>query len=104
MADLVESSKGSLESKDPKRKTKCRFPIARIKKIMQFDEEIGKVSSSAPIVISHAIELFLIDLLHLLEEEAKQKNSKKIILAHLESCIAANQQLEFLSSLLPSKK
>ncbi|OAG29676.1 hypothetical protein NEDG_00809 [Nematocida displodere] len=87
-----------------KRKTKCRFPIARIKKIMQFDEEVGKVSISAPIVISHAIELFLIDLLKDLETDAKSKSSKKVVLSHLEHCIQTNPKLSFLSSLFPTKK
>ncbi|KAI5189608.1 Dr1-associated corepressor [Nematocida minor] len=87
-----------------RRKAKCRFPIARIKKIMQIDEEIGKVSTSAPIVISHAIELFLISLLKEMEADAKQKSSKKILLVHLESCIMNNPKLEFMKALLPSKK
>ncbi|KAI5172005.1 Dr1-associated corepressor [Nematocida sp. LUAm3] len=87
-----------------RRKNTCRFPIARIKKIMQFDEEIGKVSSSAPIVISQVIEMFLISLIKSLEEEAKKKSAKKIILSHLSTCIDENSQLEFLRSLFPQKK
>lgn len=87
-----------------RRKAKCRFPIARIKKIMQIDEEIGKVSTSAPIVISHAIELFLISILKEMEEDAKQKTSKKILLTHLETCIKNNPKLEFMRPLIPSSK
>lgn len=40
-------------------KYKTRFPTSRIKKIMQADEEIGKVALSAPIIVSRAVELFL---------------------------------------------
>lgn len=87
-----------------KRKTKCRFPIARIKKIMQFDEEIGKVSSSAPIVISHAIELFLAKVLRELEADARAKSSKKISLVHLEACIQNNPKLHFLNAVMPARK
>ncbi|OAG33605.1 hypothetical protein NEIG_01478 [Nematocida sp. ERTm5] len=86
-----------------KKKAKCRFPIARIKKIMQIDEEIGKVSTFAPIVISHAIELFLINLLKQMEEEAKQKAVKKIVLSHLEACIENDPKLEFMKALLTKK-
>lgn len=71
---------------------------------MQIDEEIGKVSTSAPIVISHAIELFLIDVLKAMEEDAKQKASKKILLSHLEACIEKNPKLDFIKVLLASKK
>lgn len=95
----VDDSKGA-----DKRKNKCRFPIARIKKIMQFDEEIGKVSSSAPIVISHAIELFLVDILKGLVEEAKTKGAKKIVLSHLEAHVSSSQRLEFLKGIFPEKK
>lgn len=84
----------------PKKRAKCRFPIARIKKIMQSDEDIGKVSSSAPIVISQAIELFLTDLLELLVKEAAKKNSKKIVLSHVETCFADNSRLDFLKELI----
>ncbi|KAI5181526.1 Dr1-associated corepressor [Nematocida sp. AWRm80] len=88
---------------DLKKKCKCRFPVARIKKIMQINEEIGKISVSAPIVISHAIELFLIDLLKQLETQAKNKSSKKIVLSHLELCINENPKLDFLKGILPKK-
>jgi hypothetical protein len=40
-------------------KYKTRFPTSRIKKIMQADEEIGKIAQSTPIVVSRAVELFL---------------------------------------------
>lgn len=89
---------------DTRRRTKCRFPIARIKKIMQFDDDIGKVSYSAPIVISHAIEMFLIDLLKDLEEVAKSRSSKKILLQHFEQCAENKKKLQFLKEVLPSKK
>lgn len=46
------------ETKKPK---KIKFPAARIKKIMQKDERIGKISNFAPIVLGKATELFLID-------------------------------------------
>ncbi|EHY66809.1 Dr1-associated corepressor [Nematocida ausubeli] len=88
---------------EARKKAKCRFPIARIKKIMQIDDEIGKVSTFAPIVISHAIELFLISLLKAMEEEANGKCAKKIILAHLEACVEKDPKLEFIKGLLQRK-
>jgi Dr1-associated corepressor len=83
-----------------KKKVKCRFPIARIKKIMQFDEEIGKVSTSAPIVISHALELFLTEILEILVKEATKRNAKKIVLADVNACFTENSRFDFLKGLL----
>jgi hypothetical protein len=34
-----------------KKRTHARFPPARIKKIMQTNEEVGKVSSSVPVMV-----------------------------------------------------
>lgn len=34
-----------------KRSNVCKFPVARIKKIMQADEEVGKVAQATPVVV-----------------------------------------------------
>lgn len=44
-------------------KRRFKFPIARIKRIMQRDDDIGKISSFAPVVLGKAVELFLIELM-----------------------------------------
>ena len=46
-----------------KRKNSQTFPYARIKKIIQKNEEIGKVSSTIPFLISKSLEMFLTDLI-----------------------------------------
>ncbi|KAI9435163.1 hypothetical protein H4582DRAFT_2080079 [Lactarius indigo] len=60
-----------------------KFPVARIKKIMQKDEEVGKVAQATPIVISKALELFL----QLVVDEASRvtasRGSKKVEAYHL---------------------
>lgn len=91
---------GLAAKSESKKRTKCRFPIARIKKIMQFDDEIGKVSSSAPIVISHAIEMFLVDLLLLLQKRAEERSSKKIVPSDLEVCFREDSKFDFLKHLV----
>ena len=40
-----------------------RFPSARIKKIMQLDEECGQVAKLTPVAVSAALECYLRDLL-----------------------------------------
>ncbi|KAI7230254.1 hypothetical protein KC330_g7059 [Hortaea werneckii] len=39
------------------------FPVARIKRIMQADEDVGKVAQVTPHVVSRALELFMIKLI-----------------------------------------
>lgn len=34
-----------------KRSNVCKFPVARIKKIMQADEDVGKVAQATPVVV-----------------------------------------------------
>ncbi|RSM00515.1 hypothetical protein CEP52_009065 [Fusarium oligoseptatum] len=41
---------------------KTKFPTARIKRIMQADEEVGKVAQQTPIAVGKALELFMIQL------------------------------------------
>ncbi|KAF4510330.1 hypothetical protein G6O67_002223 [Ophiocordyceps sinensis] len=38
---------------------KTKFPTARIKRIMQADEEVGKVAQQTPIAVGKALELFM---------------------------------------------
>lgn len=59
--------------KNDMKKRKTRFPMARIKRIMQSDEDIGKVSTSAPVVLSKAIELFMKELVTSCTKEGKGK-------------------------------
>ncbi|KAJ6649387.1 Dr1-associated corepressor [Pseudolycoriella hygida] len=42
-----------------KRKYNQRFPAGRIKKIMQSDEEVGKVAQAVPIIIYILFECFV---------------------------------------------
>jgi len=55
-----------------------KFPVARIKRIMQADEEIGKVSQVTPIAVSKALELFMINLVEGAAEKARARGGKKV--------------------------
>ena len=59
-------------------KKKTRFPLSRIKKISQEDENIGKTSSTVPVALSKACELFIEEIINSLKEK-KKINSKDII-------------------------
>lgn len=77
-----------------------KFPVARIKKIMQKDEEVGKVAQATPVVISKALELFL----QLVVDEASRvtasRGSKKVEAYHLKHAIETTEMLDFLKELV----
>ncbi|XP_069015236.1 dr1-associated corepressor isoform X4 [Embiotoca jacksoni] len=56
---------------------------ARIKKIMQTDEEIGKVAAAVPVIISRALELFLESLLTKACQVTQSRNAKTMTTSHL---------------------
>ncbi|KAI8918132.1 hypothetical protein BC831DRAFT_483051 [Entophlyctis helioformis] len=66
-----------------KAKVNTRFPAARIKKIMRLDEDVGKVAQVTPHMISKAVELFLKNMVEVAAEEARQRNVKKLTVAHM---------------------
>ncbi|CAG4960598.1 unnamed protein product [Parnassius apollo] len=49
-----------------KRKYNARFPAGRIKKIMQTDEEVGKVAQAVPIIIYILFKLEFKELIQFL--------------------------------------
>lgn len=68
---------------DLQRKKKTRFPLLRIKKLIQLNKDVGKTTSTVPVVLSKSIELFLADLLRELSNTAKSHKTTKIALSHL---------------------
>nr|XP_023683166.1 dr1-associated corepressor-like isoform X1 [Paramormyrops kingsleyae] len=83
-----------------KKKYNSRFPPARIKKIMQTDEEIGKVAAAVPVIISRALELFLESLLTKACQVTQSRNAKTMTMSHLKQCIELEQQFDFLKDLV----
>ncbi|XP_032991660.1 dr1-associated corepressor [Lacerta agilis] len=95
---------GEREKEMPSKKKKynARFPPARIKKIMQTDEEIGKVAAAVPVIISRALELFLESLLKKACHVTQSRNAKTMTTSHLKQCIELEQQFDFLKDLVAS--
>eukprot|EP00112_Aurelia_sp_Birch-Aquarium-sp1_P020740 Seg541.4 transcript_id=Seg541.4/GoldUCD/mRNA.D3Y31 product="Dr1-associated corepressor" protein_id=Seg541.4/GoldUCD/D3Y31 len=83
-----------------KRKYEARFPTARIKKIMQTDEEIGKVAAAVPVIISRALEIFLQQLVEKTADLTKAKRAKTMTTGHLKQCIESEKQFDFLKDLV----
>ncbi|EMG48420.1 BUR6 Negative cofactor 2 complex subunit alpha [Candida maltosa Xu316] len=77
-------------------KIKTHFPAARIKKIMQSDEEIGKVAQATPIIVGRALEIFMANLVEVSLLEAKKQGVKRITASHVKSAIENTEQFDFL--------
>lgn len=66
-----------------KKKLETRFPAARIKKIMQADEDVGKIAMAVPVLVSKALEMFLQDLCDKTYGITVQKGMKTVSSFHL---------------------
>ncbi|MCJ1364646.1 hypothetical protein MMC16_003761 [Acarospora aff. strigata] len=79
---------------------KTKFPVARIKRIMQADEDVGKVAQVTPVAVSKALELFMISLVTKAASEAKSRSSKRVTAAHLKQAVAKDEVLDFLAEII----
>jgi len=82
------------------KKYKTKFPVSKIKKIMQSDEEIGKMTQNTPVVISAAVELFIKSIVSKACQEAQARKASRISLGHLKRCICSTDQFDFLKDLV----
>ncbi|KAL8717209.1 MAG: hypothetical protein Q9225_005529 [Loekoesia sp. 1 TL-2023] len=81
-------------------KVATKFPVARIKRIMQADEDVGKVAQVTPTAVSKALELFMISVVTKAANEAKAKSSKRVTAAHLKQAVEKDEQLDFLAEII----
>jgi len=77
-----------------------KFPVARIKKIMQKDEEVGKVAQATPIVISKALELFLAMITEESSKVTVERGAKKVEVYHLKHAVETTEMLDFLKEIV----
>lgn len=100
---------------------KTKFPVARIKRIMQADEDVGKVAQVTPTAvckfllgmpqsayailtsetrIAKALELFMISLVTKAANQARSKSAKKVTAAHLKQVVERDEQFDFLAEII----
>lgn len=89
---------------------KTSFPVARIKRIMQADEDIGKVAQVTPHVVSRALELFMIRLISASAAQAKAaqgtgaggggKGPRRILAQHLKKAVQEDETFDFLAEIV----
>jgi histone H3/H4 len=75
---------------------KSRFPVARIKKIMQADDDVGKVAQVVPVIISKALELFMQSLVEAAAHQALATGHKRVLPGHLKLAVKADTKFDFL--------
>lgn len=123
---MTRASAGTSRPKiEPEVEVKTKFPVARIKRIMQADEEIGKVAQVTPVAVckliplslpsrgiplselttyplslAKALELFMISLVSTAAEEAKAGSSKRVTSAHLKRVVEKDPRLDFLRDIM----
>lgn len=78
------------------REIKTQFPVARIKRLMQSDEDVGKVAQATPVVVAKALELFMIQLVDASCDRAKQQRAKRVGIPHLYKAVMEEEKFDFL--------
>lgn len=79
-----------------KKRLHARFPPARIKKIMQMDEDVGKVSSTVPVMVSRALERFLEHIMISSANVTSSKDARTLTSQHILEVVTGDNRLHFL--------
>lgn len=83
------------------KQSKCTLPLARIKKIMKFDEDVKMISAEAPVLFAKACEMFIHELtlrawIH--TDENKRRTLQRNDIA---AAISRNDTFDFLIDIVP---
>ena len=73
---------------------------ARIKRMMQKDEEVGKIVKTTPLVMAKALELFLTKLFKATADTALAHGARIINPVHLKGAISDNDEFDFLEDVV----
>ncbi len=83
-----------------RRKGTTAFPIARIKKIMQSDDDVGKIATNTPALVGKALECLMEDLLRDSAAVALQRRAKTLTPSHIKASVGGRAQFDFLRPLV----
>eukprot|EP00894_Picocystis_sp_ML_P001388 jgi/Pico_ML_1/51905/g368.t2 len=73
---------------------------SRVKRVMQGDEDVGKIAHASPVLIAKALELFLEDLCHKVAETTTERGARTISPGHLKQCILKHEKFDFLKDVV----
>ena len=76
---------------------------ARIKRMMQRDDDVGKIAGPAPVVMSKALELFVAQLVRVCADVATLHGAKTVTGSHLKGAVGmVPEAFDFLSDIVES--
>ena len=76
------------------------FPVATIKKLMQQDEDVGRIAQPALVVTAKVAETFLQDLVNSARQCAEKGGKTTITPEHLKEVIRNNEAYDFLEDVV----
>eukprot|EP00092_Neocalanus_flemingeri_P022252 GFUD01024131.1.p1 GENE.GFUD01024131.1~~GFUD01024131.1.p1 ORF type:complete len:227 (-),score=72.79 GFUD01024131.1:51-731(-) len=83
-----------------KRHPNSRFPPSHIKRMMQQDEDIGKMAQAVPAMLARALELFSSMLVQQAGTVTEERNAKTLTQEHVVVAIKEDTRLDFLLPLV----
>lgn len=83
-----------------KKKAVSYFPVARIKKMMQADDDVGKIATATPILVGKALECMIEDVLTSAARVAISRRAKTVQPAHMREAVDATDAFDFLRARL----
>jgi len=79
-----------------KRKPVTRIESGKVKKIMQQDDDIGKMAASVPVIVAKLTEIFMTGLLERTGLVMNDRGSKTLNQEHVAAVIRDDTRLDFL--------
>lgn len=83
-----------------RRRGTSAFPVARIKKMMQSDDDVGKIATVTPVLVAKALECMMEHVLREAAAVAHQRRTKTVTPQHLKFCVLNNDAFDFLRATL----
>ena len=85
-----------------RRKGTSAFPVARIKKMMQADEDIGKIATATPVLVAKALECMMDSVVRGAANIAQTRGARTVTPQHLKICVEDDEKFDFLRHVLKS--
>lgn len=79
-----------------RRKGTSAFPVARIKKMMQSDDDVGKIATVTPVLVAKALECMMEHVLREAAGVARGRHTRTVTPQHLKTCVEGNEHFDFL--------
>eukprot|EP00887_Chlorella_sp_A99_P006066 scaffold22.g6066.t1 len=74
--------------------------LTRIKRMMQQDEDVGKVAKASPVLIAKALDMFVQRLVEGGLEVAQGRGAKTLTASHIKAHVESDQLLDFVRELV----